>query len=265
MTPALTVRGLTVALHGRPLVDGLTFDLAPGEKVALLGASGSGKSLTAAAVLGALPATMDASGELQLDGRALPLMRKGVGSAVRAARGIAAVHQDPTTALNPLVPLGKQLAIPLRREGHPASAARELAAGLLAAVGIADPVRVLAGYSGELSGGELQRVCIALALACCPRVLVADEPTTALDMVNQAKVLDVLAQPSAQGHATLFITHDLAVAQVLCSRALVLCAGRIVEQGPLDTLLSRPAHPYTARLVEAARAVLPSAEPGLTA
>lgn len=256
MTAAIMVQDLSVSLHGRPLVDGLTFDLAPGEKVALLGASGSGKSLTASALLGTLPAGMDVSGRLLLDGRDVPLARRRPGSA--GSGTLAAIHQDPTTALNPLVPLGKQLAIPLRREGHSVSEARERAAGLLASVGIGDPSRVLASYSGELSGGELQRVCIALALACRPKVLVADEPTTALDMVSQAKVLDVLARPSAAGHATLFITHDLAVAQALCSRALVMSSGRIVEQGPTDTLLAQPSHTYTARLVEAARTVGPA-------
>ncbi|MBT2534566.1 ATP-binding cassette domain-containing protein [Arthrobacter sp. ISL-69] len=268
MTAALVVQCLTVSLHRRPLVDGLNFALAPGEKVALLGASGSGKSLTAAALLGALPAGMEVSGQLQLDGTDVPLAPRRPRSAGRGSGrpssggsgsgGLAAIHQDPTTALNPLVPLGKQLEIPLRREGHSASEARERAAGLLASVGIGDPARVLASYSGELSGGELQRVCIALALACHPKVLVADEPTTALDMVSQAKVLDVLARPSTAGHATLLITHDLAVAQALCTRALVLSSGRIVEQGPMDTLLSEPSHPYTARLVEAARTVHPA-------
>lgn len=256
MTAAIMVQDLSVSLHGRPLVDGLTFDLAPGEKVALLGASGSGKSLTASALLGTLPARMDVSGRLRLDGRDVPLARRRPGSA--GSGMLAAIHQDPTTALNPLVPLGKQLAIPLRREGHSASDARERAAGLLASVGIGDPARVLASYSGELSGGELQRVCIALALACRPTVLVADEPTTALDMVSQAKVLDVLARQSTAGPATLFITHDLAVAQALCSRALVMSSGRIVEQGPMDTLLTQPSHPYTARLVEAASIVRPA-------
>lgn len=258
MTAVLVVRDLTVSLHGRPLVDGLSFDLAPGEKVALLGASGSGKSLTASALLGTLPAKLDVSGNLQLDGRDVRLARRRPGSAGRGSGMLAAIHQDPTTALNPLVPLGKQLAIPLRREGHSASEARERAAGLLAAVGIRNPARVLAGYSGELSGGELQRVCIALALACRPKVLVADEPTTALDMVSQARVLDVLARPSTAEHATLLITHDLAVAQALCSRAVVMSSGRIIEQGPMDILLSQPSHPYTARLVEAARAVHPA-------
>ena len=269
MTPALLVQDLTVSLHGRHLVNGLTFELAPGENVALLGASGSGKSLTVAAVLGALPASMTVGGRLQVNGTPVPLTgRRPTPSSPAPSSGnkpfrikragnpgpgrLAAVHQDPMTALNPLVALGKQLIIPLRRAGFPAPEARDQAAALLTAVGITDTGRTLASYSGELSGGELQRVCIALALACRPSVLVADEPTTALDMVSQAKVLDVLAGPTASAQAILFITHDLAAAQVLCSRALVMVGGRIVEEGTMDGVLAQPQHPYTARLVEAA-------------
>ncbi|MBT2596300.1 ATP-binding cassette domain-containing protein [Arthrobacter sp. ISL-72] len=267
MTPALLVQDLTVSLHGRHLVNGLNFELAPGENVALLGASGSGKSLTAAAVLGALPASMTIGGRLQVNGTTVPLTGRrpaptrpapsspgsgNTGSTDHGSGRLAAIHQDPITALNPLVALGKQLTIPLRRAGFSASEARCQAAALLAAVGINDTARTLSSYSGELSGGELQRICIALALACRPSVLVADEPTTALDVVSQAKVLDVLAGPTASAQAILFITHDLAAAQVLCSRALVMFDGRIVEEGTMDTLLSRPQHHYTARLVEAA-------------
>ena len=174
MTAAIMVQDLSVSLHGRPLVDGLTFDLAPGEKVALLGASGSGKSLTASALLGTLPARMDVSGRLRLDGRDVPLARRRPGEA--GSGMLAAIHQDPTTALNPLVPLGKQLAIPLRREGHSASEVRERAAGLLASVGLGDPARVLASYSGELSGGELQRVCIARPWPAAPRSWLPTSP-----------------------------------------------------------------------------------------
>jgi peptide/nickel transport system ATP-binding protein len=247
MTPALLVDNLTVSLHGLPLVNGVSFTIEPGEKVALLGASGSGKSLTASALLGQLPPSMAVSGSLRIDGRRVPLRRRPTD-----ASGLSAIHQNPLAALNPLVRLGSQLAIPLRKAGLSAQSTQLSALDLLTSLGIEDPERILSRYSGELSGGQLQRVCIALALACRSSVLVADEPTTALDVVSQAKVLDVLAGPSASAQAMLFITHDLAAAEALCTRALVMRAGRIVEEAPMDILLAQPAHSYTAQLVEAA-------------
>ena len=250
MTSALLVRDLTVWFRGSTLIDKATFQIARGERVALLGASGSGKSLTAAAVLGQLPAGMGVAGSMQVNGRDTPLRARGLAR----AGDFAAVHQDPTTALHPMVRLGRQLTMPLRKVGLSARTARERAAALLSSVGITDPARVLAGYTGELSGGELQRVCVALALASRCTVLVADEPTTALDTLSQAKVLDALRKPSGTDHAMLFITHDLAVAATLCTRALVMHAGRIVEQAPMDRLLARPEHSYTRQLVAAARA-----------
>jgi len=250
MTSALLVRDLTVSFRGSVLVDGVAFGIAAGERVALLGASGSGKSLTASALLGQLPAGMRVEGSMRVSGRDAPLGGQG-----RAGAGdFAAVYQDPATALNPMVRLGRQLTIPLRKAGLSASAARDKAAVLLISVGITDPGRVLSGYSGELSGGQLQRVCIALALACRSTVLIADEPTTALDVISQAKVLDVLMQGSGTANSMLFITHDLAVAAALCTRALVMHSGRIVEQGPMDRLLAEPEHSYTRQLVGAAHA-----------
>jgi peptide/nickel transport system ATP-binding protein len=251
MTPALLVDNLTVSLHGLALVNEVSFTIDPGEKVALLGASGSGKSLTAAALLGQLPPSMAVSGSLRIDGRYVQLRRRPTD-----ATGLAAIHQNPLASLNPLVRLGSQLAIPLRKTGLSARSAQEKAIELLISVGMEDPERMLSSYSGELSGGQLQRVCIALALACRSSVLVADEPTTALDAVSQARVLAVLAGPSASAQALLFITHDLAAADALCTRALVMRAGRIVEEAPMEILLAQPAHSYTAQLVEAARAGL---------
>jgi peptide/nickel transport system ATP-binding protein len=250
MTSALLVRELSVSLRGRALVTGVAFGIAAGERVALLGASGSGKSLTASALLGQLPAGMRVDGSMEVNGREVPMGGRGLAR----AGDFAAVYQDPATAMNPMVRLDRQLTIPLREAGLSASAAREQAAALLISVGIKDPGRVLFGYSGELSGGKLQRVCIALVLACPCTVLIADEPTTALDVISQAKVLDVLAQGSGTANAMLFITHDLAVAAALCTRALVMHSGRIVEQGPMDQLLDRPEHSYSRQLVEAAHA-----------
>ncbi|MFH5877782.1 ATP-binding cassette domain-containing protein [Arthrobacter sp. NA-172] len=267
MHPALLVQDLRVSLRGRTLIDGVSFAIEPGQRVALLGASGSGKSLTAAALLGQLPTAMSASGRLQINGVDVPLSKR------RGSRaGITTIHQDPMSALNPLVRLGKQLEIPLRHAGLSASLARTQARELLTSVGIEEAGRTMESFSGELSGGQLQRVCIALALACRSTVLVADEPTTALDMVSQAKVLDALSLHSESVHseslhsesaqsaaahsrsagAMLFITHDLAVAAAFCPQALVLGSGRIVEEGSMRSLVERPTHHYTKQLVEAA-------------
>lgn len=249
MTSALVVRDLTVSLRRRELVTGVSFRIAAGERVALLGASGSGKSLTASAVLGQLPDGMTVSGSMQVNGRDTVLGRR-----VDRTGDFAAVHQDPATALNPMVRLGRQLAFPLLKAGFSRAEARGRAAALLVSVGLTDPARVLSGYSGELSGGQLQRVCIALALARRFTVLVADEPTTALDVISQAKVLDALRHSSGSTGAMLFITHDLAVAASLCTRALVMQSGRIVEEAPISQLLASPQHSYTRQLVEAAEA-----------
>jgi peptide/nickel transport system ATP-binding protein len=247
MTSALVVRDLTVSLRGRALVAGVSFRIAAGERVALLGASGSGKSLTASAFLGQLPDGMTVSGSMQVNGRDTVLGRR-----LDRTGNLAAVHQDPATALNPMVRIGRQLAFPLLKADHSGAEARGRAAELLLSVGLTDPERVLSGYSGELSGGQLQRVCIALALARRFTVLIADEPTTALDVISQAKVLDALRHSTGSAGAMLFITHDLAVAASLCTRALVMQSGRIVEEAPMDQLLAKPKHSYTRQLVEAA-------------
>ncbi|TLM83108.1 ABC transporter ATP-binding protein [Pseudarthrobacter sp. NamE5] len=238
--PTLSVKNLSLSSGSRNLVGSLTFSLAAGERVALLGASGSGKSLTAAAVTGSVPAGISSSGDISF--------AEGPGG--RAAL----VGQDPASSLNPLVPVGKQLAIPLRSAGLSRAEAQEEAARLLARTGISEPRRFLPRYTGELSGGQLQRVCIALALACGSSVLVADEPTTALDAVSRHTVLAALRSWGAEGRSLLFITHDLAAAVSLCTRALVMEAGRIVEEGPMAKLLRNPQHAYTQRLVQAANA-----------
>ncbi|MFM9275683.1 ATP-binding cassette domain-containing protein [Pseudarthrobacter sp. NKDBFgelt] len=241
--PALSVTDLALSSGGRQLVHPLTFSLAAGERVALLGASGSGKSLTAAALAGSLPEGISAGGTITF----------GAGFGAGSGKGQAAlIRQDPATALNPLVPIGRQLAIPLRSAGYSRADAKAEAARLLARAGIGEPSLFLPRYTGQLSGGQLQHVCIALALACGTPVLVADEPTTALDAVTQNTVLETLRMWSTGGRSLLFITHDLAAAALLCTRALVMEAGRIVEQAPMADLLRNPRHPYTVRLVQAA-------------
>lgn len=252
--PALQIADLTITAGGIRLVQNLSLVVRPGERMALLGASGSGKSLTATAVLGALGPEFAVSGSIRLFGVEVNPQRAAAGSPGREPGTVAAIYQDSLSALNPLIPVGPQLTIPLRRReriGRAEAAAR--ARDLLASVGIDDPERALAGYAAELSGGQRQRVCIALALACRARLLVADEPTTALDVVTQARVLDVLRRPNDEAPATmLFITHDLAVAASLCDHVTVLQQGRVVEQSTMADLIDHPRHGYSQALVQAA-------------
>lgn len=248
--PALDVRGLTVTIDGRPVLRGVDLSMRAGERVALIGASGSGKSLTAGAVLGHLPPGAHATGHIRVGGHDVlgrPPARRP------AAARVAAVFQDPGAALNPLVPIGTQLAMPLRsHRGLRGTALDDARTRLLAAVGIEDPRRVLRSCAGELSGGQRQRVCIALALASRAGLLVADEPTTALDLVTQAQVVQVLREHT-RDVALLFITHDIAVAAALCDRAVVLADGAVVEAADTGELIERPRHRHTQQLVEIAR------------
>jgi peptide/nickel transport system ATP-binding protein len=233
--PALDVRSLSVSIGRTPLVHDVDLRVGAGERVALVGASGSGKSLTAQAVLGTLPAGSRMDGVVELGGRAVDA------SSPRQRLGrVAAVQQDSLAALNPLVTVGAQLVAALRTGRARGSAAegglltrrdaRHEVRALLAEVGIEDPGGVLPAFAAELSGGQRQRVCLALALLCRADLLLADEPTTALDVVTQARVVDVIRRRlDATGQALLFITHDLAVAAALCDRVVVLEAGRVVE------------------------------------
>ncbi|MDJ0337859.1 ABC transporter ATP-binding protein [Cryobacterium sp. PH31-O1] len=248
MNFALTVHDLAISVKARRLVHDLSLTVAAGERVALLGASGSGKSITAAAILGSLGPEFRAEGSISVFGTPLR------GPASRRSHGaVAAIDQDSAAALNPLVTIGAQLAVPVARHTG-RKAVRGLVADLLDSVGIENPARTMAGYAAELSGGQRQRVCIALALACRARLLIADEPTTALDVVNQARVLEVLRFAGhAEPAAILFITHDLAAAAALCDRAVVLDGGRVVEQAMMADLIQDPQHPYSRALVEAAQ------------
>lgn len=263
MHPALDVRSLSIAIGRTPLVHDVDLRVGAGERVALVGASGSGKSLTARAVLGTLPPGSAVRGSVELGGRAVRP------SAPRERLGrVAAVQQDSLAALNPLVPVGAQLAAALRASRARGSAAdgglltrgdarREVRA-LLAEVGIEDPDGTLPAFAAELSGGQRQRVCLALALLCGADLLVADEPTTALDVVTQSRVVDVIrCHLHATGQALLFITHDLAVAAALCDRVVVLEAGRVVEAGTMHDLVRHPRHAYSRALVAAASRRIP--------
>lgn len=248
----LEVHDLRVVIRGVAVVDGVSFRMAAGGRTALVGASGSGKSLTAAAVLGALPVDAVASGSITLCGAevlGVPTPRRP--SAARPS----VVWQDSAAALNPLVRVGTQVGEPLRRQLGSPAAARAAAGELLRDVGLDDPVQVLRRYPAELSGGQRQRVCLALALACRSPLLVADEPTTALDVVTQAEVVELLRRRTGEGAgpALLFICHELALAAALCSEVVVLDEGRVAQSGPVQELLDAPRTPGAARLVAAAR------------
>lgn len=253
MNPALRLAGLRLTVGGRPVVHGLDLTVTAGERVALVGRSGSGKSLTAAAVAGHLPMDTAAAGDVRIDGH--PVLDVRAGRRVPAARA-SMMFQDSATALNPLTTVGRQLTGPQRRRGLSRAGAAARALELLTAVGIDGAAAVLGARPDALSGGERQRVCLAMALLSPAAVLIADEPTTALDVVTQAAVLELLRVHTGAGRAALlFITHDIAVAAQSCERLVVIDDGRIVEDGPVRQLLAHPVHPATVALVSAARDV----------
>ncbi|TYK44344.1 ABC transporter ATP-binding protein [Actinomadura decatromicini] len=250
MTPLLEVAGLRVtARPDRLLVDGVDLTVGPGESVALVGESGSGKSLTAKALVGLLPPGLTASGEVRFDGAALPAKPDRRSRALRGS-GIGLLLQDPFTMLNPVSRVRKHLDETRRAHGH-GRLTRTETAERLREVGITDP-HVADRYPFELSGGLRQRVALAASLAADPRLLVADEPTTALDATTQHDVLALIRRTQrTRGMGLLLITHDLRVAFSLCDRVLVMYAGSIVESGPPGAVRAAAAHPYSAALLAA--------------
>jgi peptide/nickel transport system ATP-binding protein len=256
MTPLLQIEDLHVwfeleegagELHA---VQGVTVELAEGERLGLVGESGCGKTTTALAVLGLLPPTASVSGKVLLDGK--DLLAEGEESVLpHRWVDIAIVFQGAMNALNPVRTIGSQIVEALELHGRAAgSVARAQSAELLESVGI--PASRAERYPHELSGGMRQRAAIAMALSCNPKVLIADEPTTALDVMVQAQILELLDSLCSNfGLALVLVTHDLPVVAQLCSRAAVMYAGEIVESGPVDDLYHAPRHPYT-RLLFAA-------------
>ncbi|GAA1610328.1 ATP-binding cassette domain-containing protein [Leucobacter chromiireducens] len=254
--PLLTVRDLTVTTaDGTPLVSDISFDIAAGERFGLIGESGSGKSVTSLALTGLLAPGLTANGSVLLAGT----QTVGATDAVlRPLRGPVAsiVFQEPLTALDPLMRVGRQVAEPIRRHRGLTGAALDAAVrDALAEVALTEP-RIARAYPHELSGGQRQRIAIAIALGAEPRLLIADEPTTALDVTVQQEVLTLLDRlVRERGMALLFISHDLAVVSQIVDRITVMQRGRAVETGATERVLWAPEHEYTQRLVASARAL----------
>ena len=256
----LSVRDLSVFVRepggDRAVVDGISFDLKAGEVLALVGESGCGKSKTAEAIMRLLPPE---TGRIAAEGILLGEENlAGIGDAeMRRVRGseISMVFQEPLTALDPVFTNGHQLAAQFRRHrGQSRRQALVSARAMLERVGFPDPERVMRSYPHQLSGGMRQRVVIAMAMACRPQVLIADEPTTALDVTTQAQVLSqMIGLAREQGTAILLITHDLGIVAQYCDRALVMRQGRLVEDAQVETLFAAPANEYTGELIAAAR------------
>ncbi len=255
--PALLVEDLSVEFRTRSgivrALENVSFSVGKGETLAIVGESGSGKSVTAYALMGILdPAGRITSGRAMLGGLDLISATSSQLAEVRG-REIAMIFQNPRTALNPIRPVGRQIADVLIRHGNVTRAqAPARAIELLRAVGITDPARRAKAFPFEMSGGMCQRVMIAVALAARPAVLIADEPTTGLDVTTQAVIMDIVGDLAAEsGMATIFITHDLALAGQRADRIVVMHAGHVVENAPTRELIAKPMHPYAAELVAA--------------
>lgn len=254
---SLEVRDLTIEIGGRPVVHGVSFDVPDGARVGLIGESGSGKSLTALAILGLLPDGATAGGSVRWNGRELLGLADRDLATVRGDE-IGIVFQEPRTALNPIRTVGRQIAEAVRiHERTTRRDARARAIAEAARVQLPDPERIVNRYPHQLSGGQRQRVAIAMALACRPRLLIADEPTTALDVTIQAEVLGLLhSLVDGDGMGLIFITHDLAVLSQIATHGVVLERGRVVEAGAVSQLLTAPVSRVTQGLLRDATATL---------
>ncbi|MET7348430.1 ABC transporter ATP-binding protein [Streptomyces mirabilis] len=251
--PVLSVREVRISdqAAGHEIVHGVSFTLTPGKAVGIVGESGSGKTLTCRAALGILPAHFEVTGgSIELDGNDIAALTPARWTALRGAT-ISAVFQDPASYLNPSIRVGAQIAEVIRvKKGLKRREAHRRAIELLRAVHLRDPELVYSQYTYELSGGMLQRVLIAAAIAADPRILIADEATTALDVTVQAEILDLLADLRERtGLALVLVSHDLAVVAQLCDEVLVMRQGEVVEQGPTREVLHHPKHEYTRLLI----------------
>ena len=247
MIPLISLRGLSVSFDGMAALRGIDLDVQPGQALGMVGESGCGKSVTWLAALGLLPPKAHITGEVLLNGQQV---RHSDLETIRGGR-IAMIFQDPASSLNPVHRVGRQVEEALRLHRaleNPASEARRL----FDQVGIPDPAKRLKSYPHELSGGQNQRVMIAMALAGQPELLIADEPTTALDVTIQAQILDLLRRIQKDtGMALVLISHDLGVVADICSEISVMYAGKIIEHAATEALFSNPTHPYTQGLLAA--------------
>ncbi|MGP3980143.1 ABC transporter ATP-binding protein [Streptomyces sp. KR80] len=252
--PLLSVRDLTVTFPTKDgpvrAVDSLSFDVHRGRTLGIVGESGSGKSVTSLAVMG-LHTGAEVTGSLTLDGQELTGLAESELSRLRGRR-MAMIFQDPLSSLHPYYTVGEQIAEHHRVHfGSGRSAARKRAVDMLGEVGIPEPARRAGEYPHQFSGGMRQRVMIAMALACEPELLIADEPTTALDVTVQAQILELIARlQQERGLAVIMITHDLGVVARVAHEVLVMYGGRAAEQAPVDDLFAAPAHPYTRGLLD---------------
>jgi peptide/nickel transport system ATP-binding protein len=248
----LDVANLSVATRTAGIVREVSFALGAGESLGIVGESGSGKSMTALALMGLLPEGVAASGSVRFDGQELLRLDDARMQVLRGA-ALAMIFQEPMTALNPLQTIGRQIGESLRRHrGLSGKESFSRAIELLAGVALSEPERIARAYPHTLSGGQRQRALIAMALSCEPRLIIADEPTTALDVTVQAQILQLIARLCAERKmALILVSHDLAVVARQCQRVLVMYGGRIMESGPVGDVLARPTHPYTKALLDA--------------
>lgn len=258
----LSVRDLQVSFgRRRSAVEGVSFELAAGGRLGVIGESGSGKTVTALAVMGLLPEYATVRGSIDVAGNSITQLSEAARARLRGD-AVSMVFQEPMTALDPTMPVGRQVAEVLRlHAGAEAGSARDTVVAMLAEVGLDDPRRIADAFPHQLSGGQRQRVVLAMALINEPDLVICDEPTTALDVTVQARVLEKLDQVlTASGAACLFISHDLAVVSQVCEQVIVMLDGRVVEAGTVTELFTAPKHPYTRGLVATAR--LDQATPG---
>jgi oligopeptide/dipeptide ABC transporter ATP-binding protein len=253
--PVLSIRDLSVSFPHATVVDGVGFDVMPGEIVGVVGESGSGKSMTARSVLRLLPKIARISGSIRFRGQEVLAMSP---REIRAMRGalVSMVFQDPMTSFNPVLRIGDQIAEAMTLHGQKKhktdrKTIAERVSALLASVGIGNPKARARAYPHEFSGGMRQRALTAMAVANGPALLIADEPTTALDVTVQDQILQLMRDLNEKsGTAILLITHNIAVVASLCQRLIVMYAGRVVEDGPADEVLTKPRHPYTWALLQ---------------
>nr|WP_220488363.1 ABC transporter ATP-binding protein [Tessaracoccus sp. MC1756] len=243
---------VTFGRHQRRAVDGVSFTVDAAESLGIIGQSGSGKSVTALAIMGLLPDHAQVTGSIRLDGRELVGLPE---REYRALRGddLAMIFQEPMTALDPTMRVGRQIGeVVALHHGDRRGRIRPEVLAWLGRVGITEPERIADSFPHELSGGQRQRALIAMALANRPGLVLCDEPTTALDVLVQRQILALLAE-QLEGRSAIFVSHDLAVVRQIAARVIVMLDGRIVEEGPISSVIAEPQHPYTKGLIASAR------------